>query len=77
MEQWNDGIMGSGLPLVEALSRRGKWATGLLAKFLFKWKLIVSIYTELPFNPPKHHDWLKSTFQYSTIPLFHVCGISI
>ncbi len=57
--------MGSGLRLVEPTARRGKWGSGLLAKFLLTWKLIMLIDKELPFNPPKHYGGLKSTFQYS------------
>ncbi|MFQ5888240.1 MAG: hypothetical protein ACE5HY_06040, partial [Candidatus Hydrothermarchaeales archaeon] len=52
-------IMGSGLRLVEPTARRGKWGSGLLAKFLLTWKLIMLIDKELPFKiniPIFHHS---------------------
>jgi len=57
MEQWNDGIMGSG--------KMEKWVIGKipLDREVNKVKIRIS-------------SLLKPTFQYSTIPLFHVRGRS-
>ena len=65
LENWNDGIMGSG--------KKGRWFIG---KIPLDMEIDIVIDKELSFNPAKYYSGLKSTFQYSTIPLFHVRGRS-
>ena len=65
LEYWNDGIMGD---LVLSNVKEGKAGSGLLAKFLLIWKLIMLIDNELPFNPLRDYGGLRSIFRYSIIP---------
>jgi len=61
LEYWNDGILGFGLRLVEPPARRGNWDVGTLEKFIGDMGGKVSNNKNIP---------LKTTFHYSTIPLF-------
>jgi len=76
LEYWNDGILGFGLRLVEPTlrpvgptgwkrARRGNWDVGTLEKFIGDMGRNVSNNRNIP---------LKTTFHYSTIPLFHLQG---
>lgn len=65
LEYWNDGILGFGLRLVEPTARRGNWNVGRLEKSMVDMGEKVSNNKKIP---------LKTTFHYSTIPLFHVRG---
>jgi hypothetical protein len=61
LEYWNDGIMGS--------EEMRQWFVVQNSNDVENDNLIEK---EFPFNPPKYNGRLKSTFQYSIIPLFRV-----
>jgi len=68
LEYGNVGILGFGLRLVEPTARRGDWDVGIMEKFIVDMGGEVSNNKDIP---------LKTTFHYSTIPLFHVRGKNI